>query len=339
MKIEAAAFTERGRMLAERIFDGWQPETVAYRKAECPLQEWAKRCFSEKSALVFIGACGIAVRTIAPFVRDKLSDSPVLVLDEAGRFVIPILSGHVGGANELAMRISDRCGAAAVITTATDVRGIFAVDVFARKNRLTIVNKEGIAKFSAKLLRGEQAAVSVQPGVRITGWRRELQRTAYPPGPETDLVISEEPEALEKGILGLKPKIYVLGIGCRKGKTKEEIADWIKRTVPTEAKDIAYLASIDRKKEEPGLNVWAAEHGIPFLTFSKEELFNVPGEYSSSGFVKEQVGVDNVCERAAMAAAGEGAELVVKKQAGNGITVALARRKWSICFDGEESGA
>lgn len=333
MRIEAAAFTEQGRMLAMKIFDSWQPEEIRYRETVCPLQEWARRCFSEKSALVFIGACGIAVRTIAPFVKDKLYDSPVIVVDEAGQFVIPILSGHVGGANELAVRIAKKCGAIPVITTATDVRGVFAIDVFAQKNQLTILNKDGIAKVSSKLLRGETATISIQPNRHVIGWTEELQRVAYPPEEETDIVISSDKKILEKGILCLRPRPYVLGIGCKKGKSEAEIDAWIREVISVPICDIAYLASIDQKREEPGLIAWATRNDIPFLTFSKEELLKLPGAYSSSEFVEQQVGVDNVCERAAMAAAGEGAELLITKQAGNGITTALAQREWRIIFD------
>ncbi len=339
MRLEVAAFTERGKALANKLFDGWQPETVGWKAADCPLSEWAKRCFSDKSALIFIGACGIAVRTIAPFVRDKLSDSPVLVLDESGRYVIPILSGHVGGANELAERIARKIQAEAVITTATDQNGVFAADVFAQKNRLTICNKEGIAAVSSKLLRGERVSISIQDGAAVAGWENALERTEYPPLGKTDIVISTEEDALKKGILRLRPKPYVLGLGCRRGKEEAEIAEWLRETLPVPLTEIAYLASVDRKKDESGLRTFAERNRIPFLTFSAEELSALSGDYSGSDFVKQQVGVDNVCERAAMAAAGMGGTLVLRKQSGNGITAALAKRKWSLTFDGTETNA
>ena len=97
------------------------------------LSDWTRQQFAEKNAIVVIGACGIAVRMIAPFVSDKLSDSPVVVADEAGTFVIPLLSGHMGGANELAEQIAGQIGGIPVITTATDVNHTFSVDLFAKK--------------------------------------------------------------------------------------------------------------------------------------------------------------------------------------------------------------
>lgn len=162
-KISMISFTGQGRELAETIRERLpEREIQVCHKPEQGTVPWTGQQFAEGAAVVFIGACGIAVRSIAPFVKDKLSDSPVLVVDETGRYVIPLLSGHAGGANELAVQLADRIGAEAVITTATDLHGVFAVDLFARRNRLTIVNREGITKVSAKVLRGEKLSVSVE---------------------------------------------------------------------------------------------------------------------------------------------------------------------------------
>ena len=120
---------------------------------EQPLAEWTRgKQFAAGNALLFIGACGISVRSIAPHVKDKLSDVPVLVADEAGQSVIPLLAGHYGGANRLAGELSEP-GATAVLTTATDVNGLFAVDVFVASNRLAVAGHDGIARVSAGLLR------------------------------------------------------------------------------------------------------------------------------------------------------------------------------------------
>ena len=120
---------------------------------------WAGEQMAAHHALVFVGACGIAVRAIAPWITDKLHDSPVLVIDEQGQYVIPLLSGHVGGANELAVRLAGELGAVPVITTATDLHGSFAVDLFAKRNDLWIHNREGIARVSAKILAGEKITI------------------------------------------------------------------------------------------------------------------------------------------------------------------------------------
>ena len=314
MKISVISFTEKGRLLAEQVFTDWsEDEVLRYsRQQEVEhLKEWTMMQFQQKNALVFIGAVGIAVRTIAPFIQDKLTDSPVLCMDEAGQFVIPVLSGHVGGANELAERIAKRLGAIPVITTATDVNQTFAVDVFAQKNHLTIQNKEGIAKISTKVLRHEMV----------------------------DIVISSELTELSHGILRLKPKEYILGIGCRKGKSYAELAEFIERwllKLGLTTADILQIASIDLKQQEPGLVQWSNCNRVPFVTYSAAELQEAEGEFVTSQFVEEQTGVDNVCERAAMKAAGAEGTLILRKQAEHGMTLAVAKKKWKLNTEQQE---
>ena len=138
-----------------------QPDSNSEKKSEdvqrMPLSEWTKKVFKSGNILVFIGAVGIAVRAIAPFIRDKFEDPAVLVIDERGRFVIPILSGHVGGGVKAAKELAEIVGAEPVITTATDAWELFAVDVFAKENRLVITDREKAKRFSAELLRSGRA--------------------------------------------------------------------------------------------------------------------------------------------------------------------------------------
>ena len=171
MNISIITFTENGTKLAEKIrqaFAGTKTEEA--KKLGLSLSDWTRQQFAEKNAIVVIGACGIAVRMIAPFVSDKLSDSPVVVADEAGTFVIPLLSGHMGGANELAEQIAGQIGGIPVITTATDVNHTFSVDLFAKKCGLSIYNREGIAKVSAKILDGKT------PDIVISSEKTDLEQ-------------------------------------------------------------------------------------------------------------------------------------------------------------------
>ena len=172
LKWSVISFTEKGAELAEKIkrFSKEQQlpceiHTYHGRKQVENLNAWTKEQFSLRNAIIFIGACGIAVRTIAPFLKDKLTDSPVLVLDEAGNYVIPLLSGHVGGANEIALLLAELLGAVPVITTATDINNAFAIDVFAKKHDLSIDKKEGIKKVSAKVLEKKEAFYDNRSGI------------------------------------------------------------------------------------------------------------------------------------------------------------------------------
>ncbi len=347
-----------------------------HRKPEQGVAAWAGEQFRDHCALIFVGACGIAVRAVAPWVKDKLSDSPVLVVDEEGRYVIPLLSGHVGGANELARLLASRLGAVPVVTTATDIRGKFAVDVFAQKNGLRIVDREGIVQVSSKVLRGEtiivaaelpegtdrrpsedqglsasqpsedqrlpasrpsedQGLSAAQPpeGIRLV-WLRPGQLLEE----KADVLISERadmPEQADRAVLRLKPRDYVLGIGCRKGKTEAEISArqrpvW--RGWGSPGRMWPPWPPLTGNRTSRACSLTRARR-IPFVTFSEEQLQAVEGVFHGSPFVAQTVGVDNVCERAALAACGHGGALVLEKQAENGVTLAAAKRPRQIRWE------
>lgn len=315
---------------------------------EQPLTEWTGEQMKEHRSLLFIGACGIAVRAIAPFLTNKLNDMPVLVMDEQGRFVIPILAGHVGGANELAISLAERMGSTPVITTATDLNHCFAVDLFARRNALHIVNKDGIAKVSSRILAGEEVTMAVEEGhlreeeAQTLRGRRGSRKTNIPDGirlvsTEAPVDILVAPASYGQGrLLTLRPKEYVIGIGCKRGKAAEQIDQFVHRVLKESGismEQVAAFASIDRKKDEEGILWMSSHYGISFVTCSAEELQQVEGNFHASEFVKSQVGVDNVCERAALRFSGPDGILVTGKQAEDGITVAIAKRRWSVSFD------
>lgn len=353
MKLCIISFTENGILLSQKIAklsDG--TECTLYSKCSAchgkeygvrfvdqRIGEWAEEQFHEKNAMLFIGACGIAVRAIAPYITDKLHDSPVLVMDEKGKYVIPVLSGHAGGANELAVRLAKKINAEPVITTATDLNRKFAVDLFAIKNGLIITNKDGIAKVSSKVLSGEKITMSVEQGhlEKDCVIPKGIELTDYPPLQKADVVITSEKKSFDSAII-LKPKEYVIGIGCKKGKERQKIEAFILKHLEKKGISLNQVwaaASIDVKKNEPGLVEWSRQTGIPFITYTSEELQNTPGDFQGSEFVKRHVGVDNVCERAALKLSGQEGRLIYEKYAEDGMTIAIAKRNWRVSFDEE----
>ncbi len=357
MKLSIISFTAQGALLSVKIKEtAEQCDISLYTKysgvlcEKCQkaqilsvqqrISEWAGQQLARKNAILFIGACGIAVRAIAPHITDKLHDSPVLVMDEQGRFIIPILSGHMGGANELAVYFAEKMGGTPVITTATDINNKFAVDLFAKKNNLSIANKEGIAKVSSKVLTGENVTIAIEPGHVREGSRfpTYLHEVCYPPRQRVDIVITSENTNFDAAIL-LKPREYVIGMGCRKGKEAEKVEALIQQSLKglgISEMQVLALASIDQKSEEEGLLAWSRKENIPFLTYSAKQLQEVKGDFHKSVFVKETVGVDNVCERAALKAcedAREAGRLVLEKHAWDGMTIAIAKKEWSVLFD------
>ena len=246
-----------------------------------------------KAAYVFIGAAGIAVRYIAPWVKDKYTDSPVLVIDEKGQYVIPLLSGHVGGAAALADEVADMIGAVSVHTTATDVQGKFAVDVFARKNGLIITDREAVKKISAGLLNGEKAALYIEDSsVSITGTPPEevvlcesLEETEQYSYQIMIAGSSEQPVQDRKNevqkperegcSLLLVPRNIAAGIGCRKGIEEAVLEKGFLEILDANRLDIRQvrsIASIDLKKNEQALLYLCEKYHIPFKTYTAEEL-------------------------------------------------------------------
>ncbi len=378
------SFTEKGAHLSLKLLDMLSEEGEnAWLYTKCSkyrdgsidkrlryvysnTDEWAKVQMSAKNELLFIGACGIAVRAIAPWVANKLYDSPVLVMDELGTYVIPILSGHVGGANEIAAKIGKMTGAIPVITTATDLNRCFAVDIFAKKNYLYIENKDGIARVSSKILRGEKISMAIEPlGHAISEpetleteenktekvetvkagkqaeqdnrFTNQIEIVDFPPKQPIDVIITSQKQDYNASLI-LRPKEYVLGMGCKRGKEPEKIAGYIDQTLTAlgiSKNQVYAICSIDKKRDEAGFLQWSSLERIPFITYSAEELEDVEGDFEVSQFVKSQVGVDNVCERAALKGCGEGGELVYRKHASDGMTIAVAKRDWRVSFDYE----
>ena len=353
MNLSVISFTQKGMFLSLRLAEELSGQevklftkcTFAVEKScaygvqwtQQSVGEWAGEQMAAQRTVLFIGACGIAVRAIAPHITDKLQDAPVLVMDENGRYVIPLLAGHVGGANEAAGYIASRTGAEVVLTTATDIQGRFAVDVFAGRNGLQIVNRDGIARVSAKVLAGQKITVSVEKA-RVQGEIQNVpgvQLVPWPPAQKADVLIGTQDGAGE-ALLYLRPREYVIGLGCRKGKETEALEAFIRANLlaaGVQENEIYAAASIDRKQREQGIVAWCCQRRIPFLTFSAGQLGEVEGEFHGSAFVQQKVGIDNVCERAALRACGADGELVWEKHAQAGMTIAIARRKWSVTFD------
>lgn len=287
-------FTGRGQSLAEALARALDGRAVRCGR-EQSLTDWTREHFQTGNALVFVGAAGIAVRAIAPYVKSKTADPAVAVVDEAGQFAIPILSGHLGGANDLVQKIASICGAVPVITTATDLSGVFAVDEWAKRQNCAILNPEGIKSVSGTLLAGGRVEL-------CSHWP----------------VAGEPPEGVS---LRLMPKIAVLGVGCKRGTTQAALEAAF-AALPIHPASFCKVCSIDLKQNEPGLLAFCRARGLELETFSAARLQGTPGEFSPSEFVERVTGVDNVCERAA--ALGSGGTLCLGKRTGDGVTMAVA---------------
>lgn len=368
MKVSCIAFTERGYALASRIahaLSGCSPAgegasawdisvSRGFGEEKTALRAWTARAWEASDALLFVGAVGIAVRAVAPHVASKASDPAVVAIDEAGRFSVALLSGHLGGANDFALAVARAAGAVPVVTTATDARGVWAVDTWARRTGLAVSNPEAIKRVSARLLAGGRAAlysdvpISGQPpeGVDVVGARAAADVVVSPFADAGTFVhaaeagaasapfgAAGEPAGVRAEPLRLVPRSIACGVGCRRGiaagAVEEAFALACERAgiFPVA---VARVASIDVKAHEAGLLAFCEAHDLPLRTYPADELALVAGSVSPSAFVRDAVGVDNVCERAALA---EGGSLVLPKFAHGGVTISFAQVEVDVSFE------
>ena len=283
--------------------------------------------FAENDALIFVCACGIAVRDVAPYLKNKIVDPAVLVLDDQGKFVIPILSGHIGGSNALAHHIAEKIGAIPVITTATDGVGKFSCDTWAVTHGCAISSMKTAKDISAAILTADVPVSSefALPETLPSGL------TACDSG-DLGIFIGIHTDLPYSSTLRLIPRIVTLGIGCRRDTPMETIYAAVKETLANHRIDtraVSQIASIDVKADEAGLLGCAKVLKAPAVFYTADELNAVPGEFAESEFVRKTVGVGNVCERAVVCGGGT---LIIPKTAKDGVTVAAAVKEWRIEF-------
>lgn len=344
-KLAIVSFTPQGKVLAGKISDifkepvlgeSWEVETA---DRPIPMKQWMETNFSGLDGLVFIGAIGIIVREMAPFLRSKLSDPGVVVLDERGQFAISVLSGHLGGANELTRELAGQLGCVPVITTSSDVNGKIAIDVFAKKNHLTISSMKQAKYCAMAIISGKKVSFSCEGAVNgiipleLSGKREDAK---------FHVTVTPHIRENSDNELHLIPKAFILGVGCKKNTSASVIEKRIKEELEKnriDVRSIKGIASIDIKSEEQGLIEFAEKYHIPLSFYSFERLAALEGAFTPSEFVSGITGVDNVCERSAFLLAKENGMktlkecLVMPKSGKDGVTVAITKTDWSVGFE------
>lgn len=351
--------------------------------------------FGTCQQLIFIMATGIVVRTLAGFLKHKAQDPAIIVLDEKGEYAISLLSGHLGGANVLARRVAEYFGGKAVITTATDVNGLVAVDMLAKQMGCMLTDYPAATLLTAMMLEGRRMGVKleaeassmVEDGTMVQGGipgepsqaecRRlireklsELGQKRCKPlveafqakGQRLSWIESAEAEAQVDGVIRIgwngvmgdkihmdgnpdrnagnrpmiriTPRILSLGIGCRRGKSYEELMGFVRKNLnslglPVEA--VCNIGTTQLKADEAGLLKLGAELKADILFYENEAIEEVQDRFEASAFVEKTVGVKNVSASCGYLASGRGQCLLpVRKE--NGMTLSVYLRE-------EEAGA
>lgn len=307
--------TDKSHTLAGRIKSIYPDAKIMRYETGIIQQEWGKN-----RLLIFIMAAGIAVRAIAPFIKDKKTDPAVLVLDEYGRFVISLLSGHLGRANLFARELADSLKAQAVITTASDINSLTAIDLWAQDNNLTIENWDIVPFISTRLLNNKKLKIYDETDIGLPAEFIKVKT------PETaDILITNRVNLYPSKQLLLRPKNITIGIGCNSGTGAEEIESVIKEVLMENNLSflsISCLATLNKKASEEGLRSFAKKYELEIKSFTPEDINALEGiEKSEAAF--KATGAKAVAEPSAILAS-KCKSLLFKKQKRGNVTVAAA---------------
>ncbi|WP_019912303.1 cobalt-precorrin 5A hydrolase [Paenibacillus sp. HW567] len=360
----AVAITKNGIRLALKL-GGLLPDTEVYCSAkysgelqqiggtrhvfEGPVKELLPELFRRYEGIILFFSLGAAVRLTAPLLRDKRTDPAVIVIDEQGEHVISMLSGHLGGANRLTREIAELLDSHPVITTASDVQGTFAVDLLGREFGWRADSFAPMKTVSAAVVNGEAVAFLQERGergwlppgaelpehVRLCGSMAELQETPFSAAiVVTDRLLTErETAALGERAVVYRPRSLVLGMGCNRGTSMEELEAVVLETLAElrlSLLSVRNLATAAIKGDEAGLLALCGKYGWELVLYSPEQLNTVALEQPSATVFKA-TGAYGVCEPAALLSSGA-KELVLKKKKSGNATIAIAK----VHYDGAE---
>lgn len=328
--------------LASSVFAPKKYSQPGVTEMDAKFGDFVKENYSKLDAIVAVMATGITIRAVAPYLESKLTDPAVIGVDAAGKFVISLLSGHYGGANELTRIIAKGTGATAVITTASDSLGKQSVDELAKILHLTIENPQSLAPVNAAIVNGDSVVVVLVGDVRvptdvINGFEVKRANTGeeaveivntYDAG----AVVTREPLRIEhfgKPFTILRARRIVVGLGCRKDSHCDPLVEAVNSALKTAglpAGRVDRFATVDIKRDSTAMLDAAKLFGVPldFLSVDALRSLNHPDLSADSKMVQEKIGVGGVCERAALITAGKNSKLLLKKTKQNGTTVAIA---------------
>ncbi len=332
MKIALVAISRGGKELARHLADRLDGATSLTQAEGQKVGELIAANWHSYDGLVCIMAAGIVVRAIAPLLQDKLVDPCVVVIDEKGQHAISLLSGHMGGGNELARKVAKLTGGTPVITTASDTLKLVALDLWANQQNLLAPSREKLTAAATLLVnRGElrlytdEMAVSLPPG---------LTQVSEPE--QADIIITASTGYPDEATI-FRPRTLVVGIGCNRGTPAGEFEEALTELLADlhlSKASICNLASIDKKNDEPGLLQFAADNGWQIEFFPGEQI-NTLNNVAISFAALKAVGAIGVAEPAALLSA-QSNHLASRKRKWKNVTMAIARVPFSLSELGRE---
>lgn len=274
--------------------------------------------FNSYDGHIFIMATGIVIRKIAPLIKSKDIDPAVLVIDEGENFVISLLSGHIGGANDLTYKVAQTCSLLPIITTSSDVTGKIAIDTLAEKLNCEMESLKKAKELTSLIVDNKNVEILLPKNVKIGEGKNS-----------SGIVVVSNKKNID--IMRLYPKNIIIGIGCRRGTTKEDIKKAVEEVM--EKHNLAYesikkIATVDVKANEVGLIDFARELKKELIIISREDIKKVEDRFKGSDFVKNQIGVTCVSEPCALLASNGDGKFLEQKYIYNGITISIYEEKF-----------
>ncbi len=352
MRIAVVAITGRGAQLGQRLCESMTVGEcyVSSRYADqltrpchcfepTELRHLLARLWKQYDGLVLIMSTGIVVRMIAPLLESKTSDPAVVVMDDAGRHAISLLSGHLGGANELAESCAVISNGRPVITTATDTHDLPSFDMLAKEQGWVIDDISRVKILNTLMLDNKEIAVC-DPTGRARSWLNGRGKVTFhatsaeaiESAASGLLIVTNTilPEQINReNVLILLPRNLILGIGCNRSTSVDEIDEFVTLHLSRLAlsqKSICCIASVAAKRDEVGLIQYAERIGVPLRCFENKDLNQVAFPSPPSTHALDAVGVAGVAEPAAILASGGGRLLLEKVKSAN-VTLAIAELK------------
>lgn len=306
------------------------------------LADFIKDTYGIVDALVAVMATGIIIRAVAPLLESKLIDPAVIGVDATGKFVISLLSGHYGGANELSRTIAKGIGATPVITTASDVTGKQSVDELAKNLHLTIQNPESLVAVNSAIVNGDRLVLILTGDAKIPTTaigcyevkkaENGVEAMKIINNYDAGVIVTRQPLSIDKFVKPftiLKTKTLVIGLGARKDSSADSIVEAVDSAlerIRLPLSRVNCFATVDIKRSSKSMvdAVKRLGSSLEFLSVDVLRSLNHKDLSPDSKMVQEKIGVGGVCERAALLVAGRNARLILKKTKINGVTVAVA---------------
>ncbi|MGG7077817.1 cobalt-precorrin 5A hydrolase [Clostridium sardiniense] len=321
--IGVISVTEKGNVIAEKIKENINCKVFFKSRENLDLKNITKEFMEELDGVIFISSTGIAVRFIAPYLKSKTKDPAIVVVDVNNNFTISLVSGHLGGANELTLKVSKILNNTPVITTATDGMNIEAPDMIAKKNNLLIDNLKVCKEVASLIVNNKEVYFKDEKDI-IYAPKGYIKTEEI----QDDMILVTNKLDIPKRdkLLKLIRKDIVLGIGCRKDTDEKKLRKFVLKALKEnnyDQKSVIKIGSIDIKKKEKAIISLANYLGCEFVTFNKDEINSVEADYEGSDFVFKTVGVRCVCEPVIYLMDGK---VKVKKIKHEGMTLSIGEK-------------